>query len=157
MQIVLLDRIEQRLVVALKDADSQEIGGILMGEHISEDTYLVQDLTIQRHTGTLASFVRVVKDILGPLRRFFHRTNHNYTRFNYLGEWHSHPSFALEPSNLDRETMWELVEDPNVGANFAVLLIVRLHDFNRLEGTAAVYLPGHRMIKAELVREEEIV
>ena len=147
---------EQKLVAALESAGSREVGGILMGEHVSEDTFRIMDLTVQRQTGTLASFVRVVQNIVGPLSRFFRRTSYNYTRFNYLGEWHSHPSFNLGSSNLDRKTMCEIVEDPSVGANFAVLLIVRLYDSNRLEGIAELYLPGHRVFGAELAREKEI-
>jgi len=154
LQILLPDKIEQRLIVALKEAGNREIGGILMGEHVADAVYRVQDVTIQRHGGTFASFVRVIREILNPLKRFFHKTGYNFTRFNYLGEWHSHPSSTLDPSSLDFETMWEIVEDPKVGANFGVLMIVRLDDADRLEGTATVYLPGHHTFKGELIPEE---
>jgi len=157
MQILLPEKITRRLSVALKAAGRQEIGGILMGERVSDEVYRVQNLTIQRRGGTFASFVRSIQGILTPLKRFFRQTGYNYTRFNYLGEWHSHPSFALEPSPLDHETMWDIVEDPQVGANFAVLIIVRLDDIGRLEATATVYLPGRQMLKAELIQEEAIL
>lgn len=152
MKILLPDRIEQRLTIALKKAGNQEIGGILMGEHVADAIYRVQDLTIQCRGGTWVSFVRVIQDTLGPLRRFFHRTGHNFTRFNYLGEWHSHPSFSLQPSRLDHEAMWEIVGDPEVGANFVVLMIVRVTPAGQLEGTATVYLPGQQVFAAQLVR-----
>lgn len=154
MKILLPQGIEQRLTAALKEADSREIGGILMGEYVADGVYRVCDLTIQRQGGTLASFVRVVREILAPLRRFFHRTGYNFTQFNYLGEWHSHPSFALYPSGADSETMWGIVDDRQVGANFAILVIVQLNNTDRLEGTVTVYLPGRRMIEGELIREE---
>jgi len=41
--------------------------------------------------------------------------------------------------------MWEIVGDPQVGANFVVLMIVRLSSAGQLEGTATVYLPGHQV------------
>ena len=151
MQILLPEKIAQRLSLALKEAGRREIGGVLMGERVSDGVYRVQNLTVQRRGGTFASFVRSVQGILTPLKRFFRQTGYNYTRFNYLGEWHSHPSFALEPSPLDHETMWDIIEDPQVGANFAVLIIVRLDDIGRLEAKATVYLPGHRMLKGELI------
>jgi hypothetical protein len=154
LQILLPDKVEQRLIAALKEARNREVGGILMGEHIADAVYRIRDLTIQRHGGTLASFVRLVREILYPLKRFFHETGFNFTRFNYLGEWHSHPSFPLEPSSLDCETMWKIVEDPRVGANFAVLMIVQLGAGDQLEGTVTVYLPGRQMFKGKLVREE---
>ena len=95
MQILLPSQSEQRLIVALKEAGHREIGGILMGEHVADAVYRVRDLTIQHHGGTFASFMRLIQEILNPLKRFFHRMGYNFTRFNYMGEWHSHPSFVL--------------------------------------------------------------
>jgi proteasome lid subunit RPN8/RPN11 len=155
MKIVVPNEIEQKLINQLKKADKREIGGILMGEHLSEGVFRIKAVTVQGHTGTYATFVRVVKDIINPLRRFFYETNHHYTRFNYLGEWHSHPSFVPRPSKRDNETMWSILDDPQTGANFAVLLIVRLTKAGELEGTATVYLPERTMFEAELLKEEE--
>jgi len=55
-----------------------------MGEHVNTETFRVRDLTVQRKNGTFATFVRIVGEILAPLRAFFDDTKHNYTRFNYL-------------------------------------------------------------------------
>lgn len=153
MQILLPDRITQRLVASLKKVDRREIGGILMGEYVSDAVYRVKDITIQHRGGTFTSFVRAIKKILNPLNRFFHDTEYNFTRFNYLGEWHSHPLSVPEPSSRDCEAMWEIVEDPQVGANFAVLMIVHLDGDDQLEGIATVYLPGQQMFQAKLIRE----
>jgi hypothetical protein len=154
MKVLLPQGIERRLIAALKEADNREIGGILMGEYVADDVYRVCDLTIQRLGGTLASFMRVVREILAPLRRFFHRTGYNFTQFNYLGEWHSHPSFAPYPSGIDAETMWEIVDSPQVGANFAILMVVQLNNTDCLEGTVTVYVPGRRTLEGELARED---
>jgi [CysO sulfur-carrier protein]-S-L-cysteine hydrolase len=151
---VLLPRdVADRLASALRDAGSRETGGVLMGENISEAVFRVKDLTVQRRGGTFASFVREVGAALTPLRRFFRDTGQDYVRYNYLGEWHSHPSFTPEPSHRDSESMWRLVEDPAVGANFAVLLIVRLRDGENLEGSAMAYLPWRRRLRATLEAE----
>jgi Prokaryotic homologs of the JAB domain len=53
--------------------------------------------------------------------------HHNFKRFNYLGEWHSHPSFLPEPSATDHKSMREMIEDPKLGANFVVLMVVKLN------------------------------
>ena len=124
-----------------------------MGEYVADGVYRVCDVTIQRQGGTFASFVRMVKEVIAPLRRFFHRTGYNFIHFNYLGEWHSHPSFTLHPSGVDSETMWEIVNDPQVGANFAVLMVVQSGNSGRLEGTVVVYLPRRQMLEGELIRE----
>ena len=154
MRLLLPVEVAKELADALRDAGRREVGGVLMGEHVSEGVFRVKDLTVQRR-GTLASFVREVGAALVPLRRFFRETGHDYTRFNYLGEWHSHPSFTPEPSPTDSESMWRLVEDPVVGANFAVLLIVRLGDGGKLEGSATAYLPSRRRLNAVLEAETD--
>jgi hypothetical protein len=143
-------------MTVLEDAGTQEVGGILMGEHVADAVYRVLDLTIQRHSGTRISFVRVIREILSPLRRFFRRTGYNYTRFNYLGEWHSHPSSSLQPSGLDHQTMWEILGDPQAGANFVILMIVRLSTAGHLERTVTVYQPGHQVYTAQLARDETV-
>jgi hypothetical protein len=52
--------------------------------------------------------------------------------------------------------MWFIVEDPKVGANFAVLMIVQLDGQDgELLGSATVFLPGRQAIPGELVFEPE--
>lgn len=151
------DDVSRRLAEALRKAGSREIGGILMGEHVSENTFVVRDISIQRQGDTFASFVRAARQVLGALRRFFAKTGYDYTRCNYLGEWHSHPSFSPMPSTTDCETMWSIVEDPGVGANFAVLMIVRLHWNGEMEGSATVFLPQRRMLAGSLLPAERVL
>jgi hypothetical protein len=115
---------------------------MLFGEHVSSEEFMVVEATIAG-TGSIASYVRGLVRSLARLERFFSRTKHNYTRFNYLGEWHSHPSFELFPSVIDDRTMFEIVNDPAVGAHFAVSIIVKLIDA-KLQARAFVYYPGTR-------------
>lgn len=156
MKILLPLRHRLKLESALRAGGHQEVGGILMGERRSEDVFWIKELTVQTAGGTFASFVRALRNIHRQLDAFFRRTNRQYTRFNYLGEWHSHPSFSPSPSMTDCETMWSIVEDPKVGANFAVLMIVRLDgQHGSLLGTATVFLPGRQAIPGEMVFEAE--
>lgn len=153
---VLLPRSQAGVLIrALRDAGLREIGGILMGEFVSEGVYRIHDLSVQRGLGTLSTFVRQVKDLVRPLESFFQRTGRRYTTYNYLGEWHSHPCFPVRPSGRDSESMWEIVEDPTVGAHFAVLLVVRLTSDMQLEGSATMYLLGRQVFPADLVMEED--
>ena len=96
-----------RLVAALEKAGKREIGGQLFGEQLAPSHFVVTELTIQTRRG---SFARFVVDLLQAARdaiRFFERTEHHYTRFNYIGEWHSHPSFAVQPSGrTPRSPRW---------------------------------------------------
>ena len=150
MHVLLPGEVALELKAALRDAGDRESGGILMGEHVSEGVFRIKELTVQKRRGTFASFVREVRAALAPLQRFFGETCHDYAQYNYLGEWHSHPSFPVEPSRKDSQTMWRIVEDPAVGANFVVLLIVRLRDGGDLEGSATTYLKGRSKLEATL-------
>lgn len=154
MQVLLPDAVARRLTAALAKAGRREIGGILMGESLGGEVFCIKDLTVQRGGGTVATFLRGVGGVIGPLRRFFRATGHEYRRFNYLGEWHSHPSFGVRPSVRDDETMRAIVGDRDVGANFAALLIVRLTADRMIESSLTVYLPDGTKFPASLVREE---
>ena len=106
---------------------------------------------LQHSGGTRSHFVRDVKHNKAFLEDFFARTGKDYQRFNYLGEWHSHPLFAPTPSAEDLRTMWDIVRDPQVGANFVILLIVRLERSN-LEMSATLFVQNYpqAMLTVEL-------
>jgi hypothetical protein len=86
----------------------------------------VTDLTVQRRLGSVAAFIVDLVEAARAAVDFFHRTGHAYSRHNYIGEWHSHPSFAVAPSPKDANTMRELVTAKDFRGSFAVLLIARL-------------------------------
>ena len=126
-----------------------------MGEHVSCNCFRIADLTIQIHGGALASFVRAVRAASRSLMRFFRRTGRRYRVFNYLGEWHSHPSFTTEASTLDISSMLDIVGDAELGARFALLLIVKLAVDDVIRCSAIVFLPDSTSLDADVVLEEE--
>ncbi len=130
----------EKLVTALKRAGIRETGGQLFGEQLAPSNFRVTELTVQSRPGT---FARFVVDLLQAARdavRFFDRTEHRYTRYNYIGEWHSHPSFAAQPSGPDLAAMRGVVRDLRFAGSFAVLMIVRL-DAETLTAGAWVFDP----------------
>lgn len=153
MQLLIPPGIASQLIDALRQAGRRETGGILMGEHVGVDTFRVRALTVQRKKGTFAAFVRIVSEILAPLRVFFDATKHDYRRFNYLGEWHSHHSFELKPSTQDHATMCDMAMDPHLGAHFIVLLLVRLDGEDKLEGSVILYEPDKAPCPGTIVQE----
>jgi len=140
MQLVVPSEIRTQLREALKQAGRREIGGILMGEDLGSDTFRLKEVSVQKRGGTFASFVRLLQDCLGPLQRFFHTNRNEYRRFNYMGEWHSHHSFQLIPSMEDHQSMFEIIEDERVGANFVVLFLAKLDASGEVDGAAFVYM-----------------
>lgn len=123
-----------------------------MAEHIGPDHFIVRQLTVQGG-GRFASFVRGTRSALRALSEYFRQSGHDYTRFNYLGEWHSHPSFSVQPSHTDHRSMLDIVTNAKVGANFVVLLIFKLVDREALEGSAHTYLPDGTIVPSTLVLE----
>ncbi|AII57430.1 hypothetical protein X792_01235 [Dehalococcoides mccartyi CG1] len=154
MKIVLPIDIQKKIIHALEKAGSRETGGILMGEHIESDVFRIVDLTIQKSYGNVFSFMRLIDNVSQALKTFFDKTNRQYTRYNYLGEWHSHPSFSTLPSSKDIESMSEIVNDKGVGANFVMLLIVRLNSAQLIEGTATAFFPNSCPISCILQMED---
>lgn len=125
-----------------------------MAEHVGPNEFKVSDITVHRRGG-IASFVRRIEDALGKLNLFFNRTAHDYRRYNYLGEWHSHPLFEPMPSTPDDMSMLEIVQDESVGANFVVLLIVKLNPNGKLIGTAHTYLPDGRRVRSTIILDNQ--
>lgn len=141
LTLVLPRDIQAELLVALRRAGKREVGGVLMAAHVGPNRFEVMDITVHKR-GAIASFIRRIEDALGRLQAFFSSTGNQYTKFNYIGEWHSHPMFAPEPSRTDDISMHQIADDPKVGANFVVLLIVKLDSSGAIVAGVHTYLPG---------------
>ena len=126
MRIDLAREIEPRLRDELRKAGKREIGGLLLGEQLSPGRFRIVDFSVDAISGSHATFRRDPSAHRQVLEAFFARTSRDFARFNYLGEWHSHPSFSVRPSVDDMRTMTELVEEVDSTISFAALLIVRL-------------------------------
>src|SRR5688500_10844638 len=125
IRLILPLQIRETVETALLKAGEREVGGVLMAEHVGVNEFAIKELTIHRR-GTFFNFVRRIEEAVGRMLSFFESAKHEYTRFNYIGEWHSHPRFAPVPSEPDDASMIAIVQDPDLGANFVVLLIVKL-------------------------------
>lgn len=151
LRITVPPDVQSKLHIALRKAGARECGGVLMGAHVGVNHFAVRALDIQR-PGAIASFMRSVAGAAQAIRAFCHSKGNDFRRFNYLGEWHSHPLFSVQPSSRDHATMRELATDVQVGANFVVLLIFRLNGAC-LEGSAHTYLPDGSVHRSELELE----
>mgnify|MGYP000367805186 CR=1 FL=1 len=155
MKLELPGGLVDRLKRELRKAGNREIGGVLVGEHLHDDVFRLVDISVQRSGGSVAHFVRHLEHNRAFLKEFFSRTGNDYQRFNYLGEWHSHPLFSAIPSGQDIATMQEIVENPDVGANFVVLLIVSLRRRGALELSASAFRPRATPDNVEVVMEDQ--
>jgi [CysO sulfur-carrier protein]-S-L-cysteine hydrolase len=126
MRIELAPELEKRFRGALRKAGRREIGGMLMAEQLAPGHFRIVEFSLDQYSGSHSAFRRDPAAHRQTLNEFFVRTSHDFTRFNYLGEWHSHPSFPVYPSGEDMRSMTDIVEDRESEISFAVLLILRL-------------------------------
>jgi hypothetical protein len=133
----------QLLADELARAREQEIGGVLVAEQLRPDAFRLVDFSVQRSGGTKTCFVCTPSAHSKFLDDFFERTGANYSRFNYLGEWHSHPLFSAAPSPTDVTQMQSLVDEEPERRPFAVLLVARLADRGRLELCSIAFRPNY--------------
>jgi len=113
-----------KLIGELRRAGRREIGGVLVGEHRGGDDFALVDLSVQRRGGGRAHFHRDPVQAALFVDRAIASAGGQAERVNYVGEWHSHPSFCASPSVTDLEQMQAIVDDPDETATFAVLIVV---------------------------------
>jgi [CysO sulfur-carrier protein]-S-L-cysteine hydrolase len=150
MRIELAPDIEKRLRASLGTAGSREIGGMLFAEQVAPGKFRVVDFSVDLFSGSHTAFRRDPETHHTTLDEFFRRTSHDYRRFNYLGEWHSHPSFSVRPSLDDVNTMTDIVNDPSSKISFAILLIVRLRFWLWLDYSLTVFAQNERPRRAKI-------
>jgi integrative and conjugative element protein (TIGR02256 family) len=126
MRIELTREIEAKFHTSLREAGKREIGGMLLAEQLKPSHFCIVDFSLDSFSGSHTAFRRDPQSHQNTLDEFFRRTGRDFQRFNYLGEWHSHPTFSVRPSAQDICTMTDIVESRNSRISFAVLLIVRL-------------------------------
>jgi proteasome lid subunit RPN8/RPN11 len=138
MQLRLGDREVDKLKATLRRGRLRETGGQLFGQMHAPGDFSVTEVTAQWRTGSVSRFFVDVAESLRAAARFFTRTGRAYQTFNYIGEWHSHPSYPTRPSATDVATMQDLVRAAGFRGHFAVLLVVRL-DADVLAAEACVF------------------
>lgn len=124
MRLVIPKEVKARLHDVVRRAGAKEIGGVLMAEQLAPGEFSIVDFTVDAQSGSAAHFVRSVDDHRTALSDFFTRTGSDFERFNYLGEWHSHPNHPPVPSREDVRSMEELVGGER-DIPFALLLVVQ--------------------------------
>ena len=155
MKLLLPSDISKSMRRHMLKAHKREIGGMLMGEETGKGEFRLVDFSVDTESGSKGHFMRDANLHEKHLQEFFARTGSNYGRYNYLGEWHTHPSFSVQPSLTDIQSMQGLVEGPH-GVGFAVLLISKLKWFRGFECGAWLFIEGHHPTSVEILREHSI-
>ena len=150
MEVIVPSSVRHRMKWYLLCGGKREIGGMLMGEEVGDQRFKIVEFSVDTESGSHSQFARNADHHDIALQAFFERTGSDYGRFNYLGEWHSHPCFDVYPSVRDLRSMQDLVERSR-GVQFAVLLVTRLAWFWRFDGTATLFVRSHQPRAVNLV------
>lgn len=124
MKVELTKEVRERMMSSLVTAKRREIGGILMAEQVEPGKFRIIDFSVDDVTGDNNHFIRSPDHHRIALDAFFARTGNEYARYNYLGEWHSHPNHVPLPSTTDIISMQDLLREEEE-ISFAVLLVIK--------------------------------
>ncbi len=149
MRASLVPKVVVGLRKALRKAGTREIGGMLFAEQIAPGKFRIVDFSLDPNVGSPTFFTRDPAAHQDALSTFFEKTGGDFARFNYLGEWHSHPSFPVHPSLDDVRTMTDLVERSRKGITFALLLIVRLRFHCWLDYSMTCFAKGYAPVAVD--------
>lgn len=136
ISVVFNENSKRKIIEALEKYSPNEIGGILIGVKDTTGNFIITDVSISNEAKEFrfASFTRGTYIAQRLLKKHYK----NKTGF-YLGEWHSHPSFALYPSGKDIDTMEGIISDPDYNVSFAILTIVKLNNDNFFESKGFLF------------------
>ena len=151
MKVELTKDVRDRMILCLANAKRREIGGILMAEQVEPGEFRIVEFSLDEFAGNVNHFVRSPEHHQAALNAFFARTGNDYARYNYLGEWHSHPNHAPNPSATDINSMRDLLDEER-NISFAILLIVKRGWWRRLYCSAVLFRRGEEPSCIQVVK-----
>ena len=149
MKIIVQKTVVSKIIDALKRAGLNETKGACFASRISNDCYSIEDVFLSKEKGTtFFSNLKINFSYKRFEKRYFKKHKYDYVNHNYIGDWHSHPSFDCLPSNYDKKEAFEELNNSN--ANFLIQLIVKLID-NEITGRCFLYLKNSITEECKLV------
>ena len=131
--LVLKQRHLRKIVALAQKAAPPEAGGVLVGTYTKDRRYaVVRSILCQkdrRGRARRTCFVREGSWLTNILARIWRKTRG--TEY-YLGEWHSHPGGAPQPSGRDKKEMRDIAYTPKEECSAPILVIIG-GDFGELE------------------------
>jgi integrative and conjugative element protein (TIGR02256 family) len=131
---------------ATRSRDGLETGGILLGIDSTERIFIrhAGDAGPQAHRGPHA-FLRDLEHAQRLAESAWKQDGSQW-----LGEWHTHPSGALTPSELDISSYLRHLKDPDLQFNRFIAIIVGLRHDNEI--VAAAWLVHKNRLRAARLR-----
>lgn len=141
----------EKMQACLKEGGIREIGGWLVAEQIAPGDFELVGFTVDLEVGTWDHFESVPGSHTEQLDEILMANENRSGRVDYLGEWHSHPTFPPVPSTIDLAAMTNMVE--NSGPAFAALVIVRMLVTTSIEASITTFQRGQPPANGRLTFE----
>jgi len=130
-----------------------ETKGALFAEHLGDNIFKIDSVYLEPKPGTTTYVKLVVNRVYQAFQNSFHKKHqYHFSKFNYIGDWHSHPLFECIPSSFDVEEVQKDLKNSN--ANFLVQLILKVNQ-DKLIGNAFYYSNQVSAKKIHLVIEND--
>lgn len=137
----------------LETGGLREIGGWLAAEQLAPGKFELVGFTVDLDVGTHNRFDSLPTTHGAQLDGILTANADRSGRVDYLGEWHSHPTFPPVPSDIDIAAMTRMVEES--GPSFAALLIVRLLGAAVLQATITTFQRGLPPEQGQLITDQD--
>ena len=149
MKIIVQKEVRIKIQNKLNKSRSNESKGACFAFRMSNDCYLIEDVFISKEKGTFCfSNLKINFRYKRFEKNYFRKHNFDYLNHNYIGDWHSHPSFECKPSNYDKKEAFEELKKSN--ANFLIQLILKM-DKGQLVGRCFLYQEHIKVKECDLV------
>ncbi len=123
LRLVIDHDIYQKIVLATQKHFPNEFGGVLVGSYDSNrKSAIIEDIICpEKYENSPVFFKRYPESINKKLKKIYSESNGTVY---YLGEWHSHPNMAANPSTHDKESMEKLITESDLKITSPILLII---------------------------------
>lgn len=129
MKIIIPKLIAAKIYNQVIKYSPNETKGALFAKKISNELFEIDDIYIEKNVGSFAFVTLINNKKYQKFQKTYHEKNNNdYVRHNYIGDWHSHPSFELNPSSFDIKEVKEDLKASN--AKFLIQIIVKAENEN---------------------------
>ncbi len=137
MEIIIPKKISLILIKQISKHSPLETKGALFAEDLGNDTFKIDEVYLEPKPGT-TTFVKLYinQEYLSFQKNYHKFRKNNFSKYNYIGDWHSHPLFECLPSSYDVSEVEEDIKKSN--AIFLVQIILKVLK-GRLVGNAFYY------------------
>jgi len=135
--VVILRSVLDKIIIVSEKAKQVETGGVLMGakcylENDNKPSLIITHATLPGPNAIKEpAFFERDKDYCTEMVKYYFEFSDK--KLNYVGEWHSHTSSDVKPSNLDHSSLQKIVLDKKYVVDFPVSIIQSASDKDVLD------------------------